>query len=278
MFGQLLGSWFAVRDLTQPAFFLVPQHDATTAAIGPVACRLERVRFSHACRTVVLIFDAWLCSDPAPSHSLICSSRTAACRRSLPKRIPSVLRIPSAIKIRYTVSQFYALLVNGVMLSINTLPNDQQPCYFSIQPAAYSHFSTETPCYSPLLSPIETPADPTNPYLAYRSPQTFSAPLSPTLSTQSVLQMQTAAAHKHSPSRPRPYPVQNVLHVTSDDSSSSESSLSDSAKSSLDVARCSRCQRTPSTDIRTGKSNMVQYGLNLWYCNRCAAMVGLTNR
>ena len=166
------------------------------------------------------------------------------------------------------------------MLSDTTPINEQQPCYFTIQPPTYDHSTTtETPCYSPTLSPLETPLDPTNPFLAYREPQTFSSPSLPILST--LLQMQTAAAHNHTQTRPRPYPVQNVLLV-SDDSSSSDSSSSSSSsspKSSLEmVARCSRCQRTPSTDLRTGKSNMIQYGLNLWYCSRCAAMVGMTNR
>lgn len=157
--------------------------------------------------------------------------------------------------------------------------NNRQTCYFTIDPPTYNHFSTETPYCSPPLSPVETPADPLNPLLAYREPPSISSPpLTSTLS--SLLQMQTAAAHGHSSSRPRPYPVQNVLHVTSDDSTTSDSSSSSisSTKSSLDIARCSRCQRTPSTDIKTGKSNMVQYGLNLWYCSRCAAMVGLSNR
>lgn len=79
--------------------------------------------------------------------------------------------------------------------------------------------------------------------------------------------------------RPQPHPQQNVLHVTSDDSTSSASSSSSTGSmydiySSPDLARCSRCHRTPSIDIKTGKSNMVQYGLNLYYCSRCAAMVG----
>ena len=169
------------------------------------------------------------------------------------------------------------------MLSI-TIPSDShQLCYFTISPPAHTHdhFSTETRWYSPALSPIDTPSDPANPLLAYREPQMLSTPSSPaTKASSSCLQMQTAAAHGHSPSRPRPSPVQNVLHVTSsEDSDSSDSSSSiDSSKSSLDVARCSRCQRTPGTDFRTGKSNMIQYGLNLWYCNRCASMVGLSNR
>ena len=167
-----------------------------------------------------------------------------------------------------------------VVLPTSITSDDQPVCYFSISPPAYSHFSTETPICSPTFGPVETPADPTNPLLAYRQSHTSSPPLSPLhLPVWSVLQMQTAAAHGHSPSRPRPHPVQNVLHVTSDDSITSDSSSSTySPKSSLDLARCSRCQRTPSFDARTGKSNMVQYGLNLWYCSRCASLVGLTNR
>ena len=163
------------------------------------------------------------------------------------------------------------------MHSITIDSTSRQTCYFITTPSTYDHLSTETPCYSPLLNPTETSVDPTNPLLAYKEPQTLTPPASPTTVTFSnFFQMQTAAAHGHSTSRPRPSPVQNVLHVTSDDSSGSESSSSiDSRQSSLDLARCSRCQRTPSVDARNGKSNMIQYGLNLWYCNRCANMVGL---
>lgn len=162
-----------------------------------------------------------------------------------------------------------------------TPPCSRRTSYFSIIPPSYSHFSTETPCLSPTYNSATTPADPTNPLLAYREPQDLPYPSSPTTNTfSSILQMQTAAAHGNKSSRPRPYPVQNVLHVTSDDSVSSDDSSSsiDSTKSSLDLARCSRCQRTPSIDARTGKNNMVQYGLNLWYCSRCASLVGLKNR
>ncbi|KAF2719153.1 hypothetical protein K431DRAFT_206621, partial [Polychaeton citri CBS 116435] len=90
----------------------------------------------------------------------------------------------------------------------------------------------------------------------------------------------------HTSSRPKPRPMQNVLHVTSDSSASSsdgESSTSNSSSSPSptlmhclpdNMIRCSRCQRSQSIDIKTGKKNMVQYGLNSWYCTRCAGMVG----
>lgn len=157
-------------------------------------------------------------------------------------------------------------------------PCSRRTCYFSISPPSYSHYSTETPLYSPTFSPLGTPADPSNPLLAYRDQQELPHPSSSTTNTStSFLQMQTAAAHGDKMSRPRPYPVQNVLHVTSDESIGSDDSASstDSSKSSLDLARCSRCQRTPGVDAKTGKSNMIQYGLNLWYCSRCASLVGL---
>ncbi|TKA81177.1 hypothetical protein B0A55_02621 [Friedmanniomyces simplex] len=101
----------------------------------------------------------------------------------------------------------------------------------------------------------------------------------------SFMQTQTSAAHGPASGRPSPRPMQNVLPVTSEDTDTS-SDGSDSSGSSFfglasppDMARCSRCQRTPSLDVRTGKSNMVQYGLNLWYCSRCADLVGMqTNR
>lgn len=168
------------------------------------------------------------------------------------------------------------------MLLLDT--TSRQPCYFTYTPPGQEHFSDETPSCSPTSSsPDEQPlSDPANPLLAYREPYTRHTPAASPMSN--FMQAQTSAAHGHQPSRPRPYPVQNVLHVTSDDSTSSDSGPS--SKSSLDfgmasppeLVRCSRCQRTPSLDIRTGQSNMVQYGLNLWYCSRCACMVGLTNR
>merc|ERR1712072_1271851 len=56
-----------------------------------------------------------------------------------------------------------------VMLPPDTTPRS---CYFTYHPPSYNHFSTETPCASPLLSPHEPSSpDPANPLLAYREPQ-----------------------------------------------------------------------------------------------------------
>lgn len=164
-----------------------------------------------------------------------------------------------------------------MLLPTTTLGPSRQPCYFTYIPPTTTynnHWSDETPCSSPIAgSPDEIhPVDQANPLLAHR-------PALPRMSSN-FMQRQTTAAHNHSASRPRPHPVQNVLQVTSDDSADSDDSSSsmDSLASPSEMARCSRCQRTPSLDIKTGKSNMIQYGLNLFYCSRCAGIVGLINR
>ncbi len=159
-------------------------------------------------------------------------------------------------------------------------PCSRPTCYFTIRVPSYTQLSTETPLCSPTYNPLQTPSDPENPFLAYRERQELQGPTSPTPMTSSFLQMQTAAAHGHQAGRPRPRPVQQDVLVTSDDTTGSDdnSSSSESTHTSIDLARCSRCQRSPSVDIKTGKSNMIRYGLNSYYCSRCASFVGLTNR
>jgi hypothetical protein len=47
----------------------------------------------------------------------------------------------------------------------------------------------------------------------------------------------------------------------------------------MEVARCSRCHRSQSIDVTTGKAaNMVAYGLNSFYCLRCANITGFLQR
>lgn len=104
-----------------------------------------------------------------------------------------------------------------------------------------------------------TPCHPDHPLLAQR--ELYSSGHFHTNMAANLMSVQTSAAHGHSPSptRPRPTPMQqNVLWTNSDDSTSS----SESGETSMEapVARCSRCQRTPSVDIQSGKSNMVSYG------------------
>ncbi|KAK4635857.1 hypothetical protein CLAFUW4_01343 [Fulvia fulva] len=148
--------------------------------------------------------------------------------------------------------------------------------YFTVVRPNYNHYSVETPCCSPSLNSSEdVHCYPEHPLLA--SPDFDSHLLespAPKMSAN-LMSLQTAAAHGHSKSRPRPYPMQNVLYVSSDDSSGSDSRSSSISPMTPVAARCSRCQRTNSVDLKTGKSNMVSYGLNLWYCGRCATLVGL---
>jgi hypothetical protein len=39
-------------------------------------------------------------------------------------------------------------------------------------------------------------------------------------------------------------------------------------------AKCSRCRETAKSILQSGRFTMFKYGLNLWYCSRCAALVG----
>ena len=143
-------------------------------------------------------------------------------------------------------------------------------CYFSLSLQTNSHFSDETPCSSPtsVTSPSISPlSDPNNPLLALRRPSLEMA--SPT--GGSVLQLQTSAAHV---SRPGPAPLQDML-VTSDDSNDSFSSSGSVSPPLMQTVRCSRCHRTKSIDTSTPQKNgMLQYGINQWYCTRCATIVG----
>ncbi|KAJ5921653.1 hypothetical protein N7454_009127 [Penicillium verhagenii] len=40
----------------------------------------------------------------------------------------------------------------------------------------------------------------------------------------------------------------------------------------LDIVRCSRCQQSLSVGTQSGGA--VQFGMNSYYCNRCASKVG----
>ena len=91
-------------------------------------------------------------------------------------------------------------------------------------------------------------------------------------SRPSILQLQTQAANGARP-------IQNPLPKAnrSDESISTVSSSgSSSPKSSLDIVRCSRCQRSLSIDtsLPANQSGAVRFGLNSYYCTRCANVVG----
>lgn len=153
---------------------------------------------------------------------------------------------------------------------------ERRPDYFTILPPNYTHYSVETPCSSPTFNPNDAHCYPEHPLLA--SPNSHTPLFEPSTlkMAANLMSLQTTAAHGRPQSRPRPYPMQNVLYVSSDDSSGSDCSSSSISFMAPVAARCSRCQRTNSVDVKTGKSNMVSYGLNLWYCGRCANLVGLS--
>lgn len=165
-----------------------------------------------------------------------------------------------------------------------TIPHCQHSSdYFTVRAPSYDDdfFSIETPLALPDWSSDETTPLPTDPLLAFRTSSPASSPTTPPSSTPRLLQMQTNASHGGR--RPEPSPIQNVLHTTASDSpqrtaDSPSSSHGGTRGSSIEIARCSRCQRTPSIDAKSGRNNMVEYGLNLWYCTRCAQMVGLGHR
>lgn len=162
----------------------------------------------------------------------------------------------------------------------------RQACYFSVAPSPVSDNNVETPSCSPSFGQFDTVTpEPFHPLLASRP--TSRPAVSPCkMEPSNLLQLQTKAAYTSPLTRPQPQPLQNVLHVSDDiESATSDNSLNSSDGSLMSLsnsaatARCSRCQRTGSMDVRTGKdSNMIQYGLNLFYCTRCATIVGFGKR
>ncbi|PTU23418.1 hypothetical protein P175DRAFT_0508101 [Aspergillus ochraceoroseus IBT 24754] len=43
---------------------------------------------------------------------------------------------------------------------------------------------------------------------------------------------------------------------------------------SFDIVRCSRCQRSMSLGNESSSPGVVRFGMNSYYCSRCASMVG----
>lgn len=170
------------------------------------------------------------------------------------------------------------------MSSPNHITQTTHPtCYFSIPQSSSPRRTNDQELITPPLSSAsdKSPVTPT-----FKITQPATPPVSPysprKMDMSKLLQLQTQASHNHKSTRPQPQPLQNVLHVDvdlNDESASSDSSYSSStSQSCFDTARCSRCQRTPSIDVRTGQNNMIEYGLNLFYCTRCANIVGFGNR
>lgn len=162
------------------------------------------------------------------------------------------------------------------MLANKTLSSPNHPvnstCYFSIRPRTTRDYTCpdETP-----LSSLSTPSDediscPKSTHsIAFQphldNPSTFK------MDASRLLQLQTQAAHPMSLVRPQARPLQDVLYVEDSSERSPDSETSSPPTSSPSTARCSRCQRTLSFTMESAR---VSYGLNLYYCARCAEMVG----
>ena len=99
-----------------------------------------------------------------------------------------------------------------------------------------------------------------------------------TMSASSFLQLQTRAAHP--PRRPRNEPNENTQVTASRSSSTCASSPRSSTELSplqspfIDWARCSRCHRSVSVDGSLPSTTGVSFGINSYYCQRCANLVG----
>ncbi|KIX92157.1 uncharacterized protein Z520_12150 [Fonsecaea multimorphosa CBS 102226] len=87
----------------------------------------------------------------------------------------------------------------------------------------------------------------------------------------SILQLQTLAANGSKPTKITP-----KANRSDDSINTLSSSASASPKSSLDIVRCSRCQRSLSIDtsLPAQSSGAVRFGMNSYYCQRCANVVG----
>lgn len=79
--------------------------------------------------------------------------------------------------------------------------------------------------------------------------------------------------------RPEPKPLQKIVNTTSSENlhtGSFESNPSTPIDLLLQLKgmRCSRCRETNNLYTNNGHPAMLNYGLNLWYCVRCASFVG----
>lgn len=100
------------------------------------------------------------------------------------------------------------------------------------------------------------------------------------MSASSFLQLQTRAAHP--PKRSQNQPDQHTQVTASSSSSTCDSSPRSSTESTppqspfIDFARCSRCHRSVSVDGSPPSMTGVSFGINSYYCQRCANLVGYT--
>ncbi|KAF2741308.1 hypothetical protein EJ04DRAFT_558034 [Polyplosphaeria fusca] len=141
-------------------------------------------------------------------------------------------------------------------------PNSPPSGYFSIVPSLFAHYSAETPSTTRRTTfSCDIFSEPTNPLLALRELPLHYQPSHSIMDASRIFELQITAAHPRSA-------------TNSGQDSPPASSLNSSASSSQDTTPpltfcCCRCRRGSIT-----RSYMVQVGLNSYYCNHCASMVG----
>jgi hypothetical protein len=101
------------------------------------------------------------------------------------------------------------------------------------------------------------------------------SPVSVKMNQLSFMQLQTQSGHKR-PSTGGHSDSSSSTNSNGSNLSSSVSSGSSTPKTScdLDIVRCSRCQRSLSIDPTGRSNNAVRFGMNSFYCSRCATVVG----
>lgn len=96
--------------------------------------------------------------------------------------------------------------------------------------------------------------------------------------------MSPSLSSEQAQSQPQHQPAFSSTSLHRSSSGDSHSSAGDSATEYVQLIRCSRCQRYLSSGTfnrilsngwSTNGSGMVRFGHNLYYCARCASMVGL---
>ena len=161
---------------------------------------------------------------------------------------------------------------------LNPRPVDDCSSLYSISNVAPAFHASRL-----VLPPRKLPLHTSPQYYNWRFATRY--PSSAIMPAANFLQLQTRAAFPQTASASRPSsPSQNALltasspgktnHSLSTTSSRQPSSERSPAPSVIHCARCSRCQRSVSSHEDVPGINGVSFGLNSYYCNRCAKAVG----
>ena len=164
----------------------------------------------------------------------------------------------------------HLLTVRSPYLFIGTETSVPWNFYHGILHFAHSALAAQPPCwYITLRSSLALPTlPPSNITLHTATEFTMSSP-------PPLLQLQAQAGRGA-----HPVAIQSRSKSKSGSSDSldslSSSNSSNTRKASLDIVRCSRCQRSLSIEAAgpACQSGCIRFGLNSYYCTRCATVVG----